>query len=96
MELSCAADSPARSEQQQRHSCEPEEHLRRQLQRFVMWMAVALYSVMTESTQRSLSFGYSNPKCHGSYVFPKALNLASSSSIPFVRISFAPSLSPLL
>ena len=36
IELSCAAESPTRSEPQQRHAFEPEEHLRRQLQRFVM------------------------------------------------------------
>jgi hypothetical protein len=35
IELSCAAESPARSEPQQRHSYEKEDHLRRQLQRFV-------------------------------------------------------------
>jgi hypothetical protein len=36
IELSCAAESPARSEPQQRHPFEPEDNLRRQLQRFVM------------------------------------------------------------
>jgi hypothetical protein len=36
MELSCAAESPARSEPQRRHPCEKEDHLRRQLKRFVM------------------------------------------------------------
>src|SRR5271157_2260902 len=35
IELSCAAASPARSEPQRRHSYEKEDHLRRQLQRFV-------------------------------------------------------------
>jgi hypothetical protein len=35
IELSCAAESPTRSEPQQRHPCEKEGHLRRQLQRFV-------------------------------------------------------------
>ena len=35
IELSCAAESPARSEPQRRHSYEKEDHLRRQLQRFV-------------------------------------------------------------
>jgi len=37
IELSCAAESPARSEPQQRHLYEPEDNLRRQLQRFVMY-----------------------------------------------------------
>jgi len=36
IELSCAADSPARSEPKRRHLYEPEDRLRRQLQRFVM------------------------------------------------------------
>jgi hypothetical protein len=35
IELSCAAESPTRSEPQQRHLYESEDHLRRQLQRFV-------------------------------------------------------------
>ena len=35
IELSCAAESSARSEPQQRHSYEREGHFRRQLQRFV-------------------------------------------------------------
>ena len=37
IELSCAAESQARSEPQQRHSLETADHLRRQLQRFVTW-----------------------------------------------------------
>src|SRR5271157_1145157 len=35
IELSCAAESPTRSEPLQRHAFEKEDHLRRQLQRFV-------------------------------------------------------------
>jgi hypothetical protein len=35
IELSCAAESPARSEPQQRYHLESEDYLRRQLQRFV-------------------------------------------------------------
>ena len=38
IELSCAAESPTRSEPEQRHPYEREYHLRRQLQRFVMWV----------------------------------------------------------
>ena len=43
IELSCAAESPARSEPQQRHPYEKEDHLWRQLQRFVRF----LYSLST-------------------------------------------------
>jgi hypothetical protein len=35
IELSCAAESPARSEPQRRHTFEQEDNFRRQLQRFV-------------------------------------------------------------
>jgi hypothetical protein len=58
IELSCAAASPARSEPQQRHSYEKEDHLRRQLQRFVMTRpvktgATASASALRESAARA-------------------------------------------
>src|SRR5271157_345743 len=61
IELSCAAASPARSEPQQRHSGEPEDHLRRQLQRFVMRASIHLDLQIYATYARVLggqSFGF--------------------------------------
>jgi hypothetical protein len=45
IELSCAAESSARSEPQQRHPYKKEDHLRRQLQRFVIFPSFPYFAI---------------------------------------------------